>query len=82
LASLGVMFFGIFLLGFSAAMYWSFGMPYIDDNSKKGDSPIQVAVSMASRVLGPTIGYFLGTFCLKVYVKPGNNPGFHEGDPR
>jgi hypothetical protein len=34
-----VVFFGIFLLGIATSFYFSFGLPYVDDNSDRDDSP-------------------------------------------
>jgi hypothetical protein len=63
-------------------MYYSFGVPFVDDNSKKKNSPLMLSFVMASRVLGPSLGYALGSACLAVYVDPAHPPDFNEDDPR
>ena len=74
--SVGIIFVGIFTVGIGSTSIFSFGIPYIDDNSEKGNSPIALSFAMASRVLGPAFGYVLGSFTLRVFANPGEN---HEG---
>lgn len=82
-ASLGVVFLGIFLLGFGVSFYFSFGLPYVDDNTAKANSPLSLSIVMAARIIGPTLGYMLGSACLAVYVDPGKAPeGLNEDSPR
>ena len=82
-ASLGIVFLGIFLLGIGVSFYFSFGVPYVDDNTERGNSPFALSVVFSARVIGPTLGYFLGSACLAYYVDPGQGPeGITEGHPR
>ena len=74
--SVGIIFVGIFTVGIGSTSIFSFGIPYIDDNSEKGNSPIALSFAMASRILGPAFGYVLGSFTLRVFANPGEN---HEG---
>ena len=81
--SLGIVFLGIFLLGIGVSFYFSFGVPYVDDNTERGNSPFALSVVFSARVIGPTLGYFLGSACLAYYVDPGQVPnGITEGHPR
>jgi hypothetical protein len=41
-----------------------------------------LGITYTFRLLGPTLGFLLGSYCLKTYVQPSINPGFEEGDPR
>ncbi len=42
-----------------------------------------MSVVTSARVVGPTLGYMLGSACLALYVDPGKTPpGLEEGDPR
>ena len=36
-----IIFLGIFLSGFGISFYYSFGLPYVDDNSEKDKSPLR-----------------------------------------
>jgi hypothetical protein len=51
----------------------------VDDNSDKGNSPFSLSVVFSARILGPTLGYLLGSTCLAVYADPGKAP---EGKTR
>ena len=82
LGSIAVIFFGQVLFGIVNALFWIFGMTYADDNTTRANSPVQVALSMAGRVTGPTLGYFLGAVCLGVHSDPWSDPGYDETDPR
>ena len=42
--SMWVVFFGIFLLGIATSFFYSFGLPYVDDNSEKEDSPLLLSL--------------------------------------
>ncbi len=35
--SLGIVFLGIFLLGIGVSFYFSFGIPYVDDNTARNN---------------------------------------------
>ncbi len=45
-------------------------------------SEFSLGFSISPRLLGPTLGFLLGSFCLTTYVYPHEDPGFSEGDPR
>jgi hypothetical protein len=49
------------------------GIPYIDDNVKSKQSPLYMAITIGVRVLGPALGYYLGSFCMRIYVDPTLN---------
>ena len=77
-----IVFVGIVMTGIGNCVFWSFGVAYLDDNSSHANSPIMLSFLYTFRLLGPTLGYFLGSYCLTTYVNPGIDPGFSEGDPR
>ena len=68
--SVVIIFIGIFTVGMGSTGIFSFGIPYVDDNSSKENSPVTLSFAMASRIAGPTLGYILGSFCLRVFVNP------------
>jgi sodium-independent organic anion transporter len=80
--SMSIIFIGIFITGIGNSLFWTLGLPYIDDNSKKKDSPLRMSFAMAARVVGPSLGFMMGAALLKVYVNPNVDPGFDEDDPR
>jgi len=73
-------FLGFFFVGFGTSFFHSFGIPYIDDNTSKKNSPLTLGIASASRMLGPTLGYILGSACLAIYVDPGADVDLVEGD--
>ena len=77
-----IVFIGIVLTGIGNCVFWSFGVAYLDDNTSHENSPIMLSITYTFRLLGPTLGFFLGSFCLRTYVNPSIDPGFSEGDPR
>ena len=73
--SVVIIFIGIFTVGVGSTGIFSFGIPYIDDNTQRKESPLALSSIMAGRIIGPTCGYVLGSFTLRVYVNPGANYG-------
>ena len=65
---------GIFVVGIGSTFIYAFGIPFLDDNAGKENSPLALAFAMTSRILGPAMGYALGAVILKVFVYPGENP--------
>ena len=65
-AGLAIIFIGFFISGIGTSFFYSFGIPYIDDNVSKRNSPMALSFIMAGRVLGPAMGYLLGSAVLKV----------------
>ena len=72
--SIAIIFVGIFTVGVGSTGIFSFGVPYIDDNSEKKNSPMAMSFAMSSRVLGPAFGNILGSFTLRIFANPGQNP--------
>ncbi len=74
---------GIFLVGIGISFFYSFGIPYVDDNSGKGDSPFYLSVVTTARSIGPTLGYILGGALLSVNVDLTSAPeDIDQDDPR
>ncbi|CAG2173637.1 unnamed protein product, partial [Oppiella nova] len=67
-------------IGFTA--FYIIGIPFIDDNVNKKNSPIYISTTAALRLGGPTLGYFLSSFCLRFYENPFHDPGISMKDPR
>ena len=72
--SMGIVFVGIFVVGIGSTGIYSFGIPFLDDNAGKENSPMALAYALVSRVVGPTIGYALGAVMLSIFVYPGEKP--------
>ena len=72
--SMGIVFVGIFVVGIGSTGIYSFGIPFLDDNAGKENSPLALAFAMTSRIVGPTIGYALGAGMLSIFVYPKDKP--------
>ena len=55
-----LVFVGFFISGIGSSFFHSFGIPYIDDNISKNQSPAFLGLIYASRTLGPGLGSILG----------------------
>lgn len=55
-------------IGIGQTAIATLGIPYIDDNVKSKQSPLYMAITIGVRVLGPALGYYLGSFCVRQYV--------------
>lgn len=70
------------LNGVGAITFWTIGLPYLDDNSKKESSPIYISFSTVFRMFGVALGYFLSSFFLNYYENPFLNINIKTNDPR
>ncbi|XP_065302928.2 solute carrier organic anion transporter family member 74D-like [Dermacentor albipictus] len=58
------------------------GSTYVDDSVKKKNSPLHFATVAILKLTGPTLGYSLGSLCLRYYEDPRLNPALERTDPR
>lgn len=55
-------------IGIGQTAIATLGIPYIDDNVKSKQSPLYMAITIGVRILGPALGYYLGSICIRQYV--------------
>lgn len=55
-----LIFLSQFVLGIGNTLYYSLGQTYLDDNTKKTNSPLILALTMSLRMIGPALGFVLG----------------------
>lgn len=55
-----LIFLSQFILGIGNTLYYSLGQTYLDDNTKKTQTPMMLAYAFSLRMLGPVIGFSLG----------------------
>lgn len=65
---LGILAVSLMGIGIGQTAIATLGIPYIDDNVKSKQSPLYMAITIGVRVLGPALGYYLGSFCIRMYV--------------
>lgn len=79
---LALIFLSQFVLGIGTTLYYTLGQPYLDDNTKKTNTPMLLAYAMTLRMLGPVIGFVLGFVSLRMYIDPWKTPLINNKDPR
>eukprot|EP00096_Caligus_rogercresseyi_P000863 TRINITY_DN11425_c0_g1_i1.p1 TRINITY_DN11425_c0_g1~~TRINITY_DN11425_c0_g1_i1.p1 ORF type:complete len:638 (-),score=124.92 TRINITY_DN11425_c0_g1_i1:540-2453(-) len=78
-------FIGIFLHGIGASFYNTLGIPYIDDNSEKSNSPMALSFVITAKMAGPLFGSIFASLFLKINEYPSKSLeslGFDETDDR
>ncbi|XP_054164679.1 solute carrier organic anion transporter family member 2A1-like [Oppia nitens] len=72
-----------FLIGLSSACYWTIGIPFVDDNIEKKNSPMAMSFLTCFRLFGPTTSFMLSSLVLRYYENPLIDPGIKDlKDPR
>ncbi|XP_068147803.1 solute carrier organic anion transporter family member 74D-like [Drosophila tropicalis] len=77
-----LLFMAQFISGIGGALFFTLGLPYMDDNSLKSKTPSMLSWSAFLRMLGPAAGYSLASFCLRLYIDPWEVPSIKNSDPR
>ncbi|XP_050324330.1 solute carrier organic anion transporter family member 74D-like [Bactrocera neohumeralis] len=77
-----VLFLAQVVSGIGGGLYYTLGISYMDDNTKKSKTPALLSLSYFFHMLGPAIGYSLASFCLRVYIAPQLKPLINNKDPR
>ncbi|XP_026841496.1 solute carrier organic anion transporter family member 5A1 isoform X1 [Drosophila persimilis] len=75
-------FLAQFVCGIGCTLFYTLGLSYMDDNSKKSKTPAMISWSAFLRMLGPAIGYSLASVCLRLYIDPFKEPLITNKDPR
>lgn len=53
-------------IGIGQTAIATLGIPMVDDNVKSKQSPLYMAITIGVRILGPAIGYYLGSLCMRI----------------
>lgn len=77
-----LVFISQFILGIGTTLYYGLGQTYLDDNTKKKNTPMLLGLTFALRTVGPAIGFVLGFGCLSLYIDPKLHPVISNKDPR
>uniref|UniRef100_A0A0C9RC20 Solute carrier organic anion transporter family member n=3 Tax=Braconidae TaxID=7402 RepID=A0A0C9RC20_9HYME len=79
---LTIFFVSLLGVGMGQTAVYTLGIPYIDDNVASRESPLYFAITIGVRILGPALGFILGSLCTMLYVDLAADPQITPTDPR
>ncbi|KAK3930526.1 Solute carrier organic anion transporter family member 74D [Frankliniella fusca] len=79
---LAIFFISLLGVGMGQTAVYTLGIPYIDDNVASRESPLYFAITIGVRILGPALGFILGSLCTRLYADLSVDPHITPKDPR
>ncbi|CAB3375266.1 Hypothetical predicted protein [Cloeon dipterum] len=79
---LAILFVSLLGVGMGQTAVYTLGIPYIDDNVASRESPLYFAITIGVRILGPALGFILGSLCTRLYADLSVDPPVTPNDPR
>ncbi|XP_037776567.1 solute carrier organic anion transporter family member 74D-like isoform X2 [Penaeus monodon] len=69
-----LLFLSQFFMGIAVTVFYTVGVTFLDHNIDRRTFPLYYGVTLMMRVLGPVLGYLLGSFFLKAWIDPAKAP--------
>lgn len=63
-----IFFLCLLAIGFGSTAITTLGIPFIDDIVSKEESPLYLGLTIGLRIIGPALGFLLGSFCIRLDV--------------
>ncbi|XP_039279412.1 solute carrier organic anion transporter family member 74D [Nilaparvata lugens] len=79
---LAIFFVSLLGVGMGQTAVYTLGIPFIDDNVASRESPLYFAITIGVRILGPALGFILGSLCTRLYADLSVTPHITPKDPR
>ncbi|XP_022914735.2 solute carrier organic anion transporter family member 74D [Onthophagus taurus] len=79
---LAIFFISLLGVGMGQTAVYTLGIPYMDDNVASRESPLYFAITIGVRILGPALGFIVGSLCTSVYADLSVDPKIETNDPR
>lgn len=63
-----IFFLCLLAIGFGSTAITTLGIPFIDDIVSKEESPLYLGLTIGLRIVGPALGFLLGSLCIRLDV--------------
>ncbi|XP_001601987.2 solute carrier organic anion transporter family member 74D [Nasonia vitripennis] len=77
-----IFFVSLLGVGMGQTAVNTLGIPYIDDNVTSRESPLYFSITIGVKILGPAMGFMLGSLCTRIYADLSVDPPITPSDPR
>ncbi|KAL3289435.1 hypothetical protein HHI36_022860 [Cryptolaemus montrouzieri] len=79
---LSIFFISLLGVGMGQTAVYTLGIPYIDDNVTSKESPLYFGITIGVRILGPALGFIVGSICSSIYADLSVDPKIDTTDAR
>lgn len=69
-------------VGMGQTPVYTLGISFIDDNVTSRESALYFAITIGVRIMGPALGFIMGSFCTRLYINLSSNPPVAPTDPQ
>lgn len=69
-------------VGMGQTPIYTLGISFIDDNVTSRESALYFAITIGVRIMGPALGFIMGSVCTRLYINLSSNPPVLPTDPQ